>query len=158
MHKSVEVGVHPGLHVGDARNTADFGLLCTKRLAHGDRRESLISMRIRPPVVPVSIRIRPDPPGVKPSLAWTDTSGVDDMASAARHTAWRALLETSGQDGGRALGRTRSGSVEEQPPRGMQGAVTQRELVAKLAAAHVAGTDRYRRLLDRSRVNDHRYR
>jgi diguanylate cyclase (GGDEF)-like protein/PAS domain S-box-containing protein len=89
--------------------------------------------------------------GFKSSLAWADTSRVDDMASAARRTAWRALLETSGQDGGRALGRTRSGSVEEQPPRRMRGAVTQRELAAKLAAAHVVDTDRYRRLLDRSR-------
>jgi diguanylate cyclase (GGDEF)-like protein/PAS domain S-box-containing protein len=60
-------------------------------------------------------------------------------------------MGTSGQDGGPALGRTRSGSVEEQPPRGMQGGVTQRELVAKLAAAHVVDTERYRRLLDRSR-------
>ena len=65
MHKSVEVGVHRGLHVGDAGSTADFGLLCTKRLAHGDRRESLISMGNRPPLVPVSIRIRPEPPGVQ---------------------------------------------------------------------------------------------
>jgi len=42
MHKSVEVGVHRGLRVGDAGSIADFGLLCTKRLAHGDRRVSII--------------------------------------------------------------------------------------------------------------------